>query len=256
MTRKYSRLFVFVSVTFIFGCGNKVSIAPDDSYLHEDISVFEDGVTHIFDEPSKVSKYITIADLKYPINAKIDPFKHLITLDYPVKMVSSLKLIGYHGYDAEENPFSEEHCKEIRKEVESGLYQFVRTNYYSTIAFEVPPFLNIGFFNKAAKAAIKAGEPGFSFSLNNSIDFMKSYMAFQWSDRSLAFQIGAIEEAHFNLGLNGRHTNDYNKELILTSGDILCDLASGDLKLTMMYVVKGLDKPLELSFGKLQLLPE
>ena len=204
-------------------------------------------------EPKEEDNTITLSTAKYQISIEVSSNGELRVLDYPIQMVSSLNIVEYKGYDNEVNPFSPSHCEKVKKRVKRGLNQIVRSNYHTKISFKIPSFLNHNFFNKVALAAKKSGYSAQSFHLTNSIELRKSTAVLKWHNESLAVQIGYTDflNNELNLGKRGFYVDENNKEMILTAGDILCDLALGNLKLTMNYPVKGSDMIIKLSFQKL-----
>src|SRR5690606_18671813 len=147
------------------------------------------------------------------------------------------KLISYEGQN-NSDPISKEQCEVIKSLANHGAKFLVRNGYYSHVAFEMPFFLTSEFIPSVLKAANEAGFP-FSFVeiSNPPVTILTDAAELRFRDDATSNILGDISELAEQLNLSRKGAEDGlgNRTTIVSSGDILCDLAHGQAEMIMTY---------------------
>jgi len=186
-------------------------------------------------------KTFTVQSGTIALTARIDSWGLVTILDYPTVWRGRAKLIRYDGQDASA-PFSKEHCEDIRSLAVHGQKLLVRNGYHSRVSFEMPFFLTSEFIPAVLKAANDADIP-FTFVevANPPITSFAGTIDFNLKNDSISGLLGDMPmvSEQLNLSRKGSEGNSGYKNVIVMSGDILCDLALNKAEMIISYPIKG-----------------
>lgn len=194
---------------------------------------------------------VEVAGMKFTVT--IDDIGNLTILDYPSSWHGSAKLVRFYGIASHE-PLSDDHCQRIRLQAASGIGGFlVRGPYHSDLVFDTPPFLSEQFMPAIRDAAKAAGLVYHTLYATNPIDTFNAKVEVTFTDKAISHFIGRYQELYnqINLGKRGSSHPLSGQKIIVTSGDIICDLISGDATMTMVYPIKNEDRVIRVSYSAL-----
>jgi hypothetical protein len=177
-----------------------------------------------------------------------------ITVDYPSKLHGFIKLLRFDGDIKQDTiPFSKNHCKEIHSMAKYGAGLLVRTAYRSVLSFEIPAMISSSFVTELTKKSRTLGYSTPEITIKNPLIYHGGVIRIILDENSIAQKIGNIKylEDQLNLSTNGTDIDSYHKKIIVTSGDIICDLAFGQAKIEISYPIKDEDKMVKVIFDKL-----
>lgn len=171
--------------------------------------------------------------------------------NYPTQWEGKGRITRFDGY-AEDSPFSDAHCKVIRAMNKFGGGKMARSAFRSLIKIEVPPFVSSRFDVAVADAARKSGIYGPIFSVKNSVQRWRGTQDLNFSETSISRLYGHLDDLkdQLNLAIKGNENKSGEYELIITSGDILCDLITGAATLTMHFPIQGEEKVIKVIYDK------
>lgn len=189
------------------------------------------------------------------LSATIDEIGTVTILNYPDHWEGEAALIRFDGTTTGEEPFSPRHCEHIRHTASvthSG--SFVRNGFHSLVSFEIPAFLSSEFMTVVREAAEAAGLNFSALYLKNPVDKINNHLDLTLSDTAISGllgNIGALKE-QVHLGRKGMEKGPLEKEVILYSADLICDLISGDAKITMTYPISGENRAIKVTYKMME----
>lgn len=185
------------------------------------------------------------------LSAQINSFGEAKILEYPAEWRSHANLARYDG--GAKSPFSKEHCQEIRKLAETGGGIFIRNSHHSLVEFLMPFFLTYEFSFAVVEAAEAAGLPTTNLEIVNPPQTIGSgTLELRFKDDAISPKSGDVEYLYEQLHFRYKGI-DKGARRILTvfSGDILCDLAEGNVEMIMTYPIKGEERTVKLIYDNL-----
>ncbi len=188
------------------------------------------------------------------ISATVDDMGNVNILNYPAEWQGKATLVRFDGQNIE-SPFSLSHCEEIRAVAASGVGNLlVRSGYHSKLIFERAPFMSYEFVEAIKGAAKKAGLNFPSYILKNSIDLLKNTAELSFNTAATSLIIGKIGELEqqLDLGRKGAFKGPLEQMVIVSSGDLMCDLISGNATLSITYPIQNEDRAIKISYEPLQ----
>lgn len=194
---------------------------------------------------------VEVAGMKFMVT--IDDIGNLTILDYPASWHGAAKLVRFDGFNSLD-PFSSELCKMVRGSAASGYGNMsVRSGFHSDLVFDTPPFLSEEFMPAIRDAAKAAGLVYHALYATNPIDTFNAKVEVTFTDKAISHFIGRYQELYnqINLGKRGSSHPLSGQKIIVTSGDIICDLISGDATMTMIYPIKNEDRVIRVSYSAL-----
>ncbi len=174
-------------------------------------------------------------------------------LDYPPEWRSKGFLIRYHGEEHTDSPFSQRHCEKIRQlAVQGDRDGSIRSEYGSTLSFNMPPFLANEFPRAIWESANAAGFKFTAIDFKNPVEDLPKVII-DFNDNSISRLIGytSVFEDQLNLNNNGIPKGS-RIELVIKSADIICDLIFGEAILSISYPIKGEDKAIKVIYDSLK----
>lgn len=127
--------------------------------------------------------------------------------------------------------------------------------YHSELIFEKPAFLSNELMEPVRDAAKAAGIPNYyGLYLTNPVDTIHGEIEVTFSDQAISHHIGSYQVLfdQINLSRNGIMTGPFEQMVIVTAGDIICDLISGDAKMAMIYRVPNEDRVIKVHYSPLE----
>jgi hypothetical protein len=190
----------------------------------------------------------------HSLSATVDKSGLVTILDYPSEWRGNLSLL--RGDDNNiPSAFSLMECEKIRKEAQSYfLPEIIRFHYRSRIRFEVPLFLSYGFLGIIRETLEKMGHHFPLLILKNPADTIFCESSLKLSDNAITKILGEpwMLEEELNLCRRGLLPSLYERDLIINSGDVLCDLIHGDAELVMTHKIKGEDRAIKIVYGPME----
>jgi hypothetical protein len=186
----------------------------------------------------------------YNFVGQVDDIGAVTILNYPDEWQGEITLIRFDDQNIQ-SPFSPDHCQSIRDKASNGGFEVgIRGSYRSRVSFEVAPFLSYDF-KKAIFEAIQAtGNPINAIFLRNPVNDLSGIAKLSITDGAISRLTGPLQtlEKQLSLSLNGLLIGPFEKHLIITSGDILCDFANKNATLEMTYTIDGDDKLIKVIY--------
>lgn len=232
---------------------SKYSIAPVETErktLENQVNIEDTGRSESQVTSEKQVKF-TIGSTE--ITGTVDAEGNLM-VHYPSNLRGNIQLLRYDGsLDDNIKPFSKEHCDSIRRMVNHGLGNFVRSGFQSLFKFEIPMYISSYFTHEIMKKSESLGFPAGNLSLKNPIDYSHGKINLIFLEGSISKTIGNIEflEEQLNLSHKGNEVDRFNKTLLILSRDIICDFATRQAKMEMIYPIKGHDGEIKVVFDSL-----
>lgn len=246
----------FLMMVVLAGCGTPPShtsqanarLTDTESATSQQNSVSNTFVTT---HPNPINFSIRYGGLK--LSAISDSAGNVTILDYPSEWHGRVTLTRFDG-NSDYPPFSKSHCEIIRSMAASGFGSMIRNAYRSLLIFEIPAFLSSEFIGAVQESALSDGIKLSIPVVKNAVDSMNSVIDLSLTDISIARTIAntSMLAEQLHLGYNGAEIDPFHKQVIVTSGDILCDLASGEAILTMTYPIVGESRTLRVIYGPLE----
>jgi hypothetical protein len=205
----------------------------------------------ITEEPAEKCFDVKVRDTT--LNACWNLREHINITNYPKEWRGQMSLIRFNGQIPKEAPFSEEHCQEIREQANNGLLALVRGGYYSLLMLDMPPFLSDEITSDLLNSAQAAGIRASFLTIVNAVKSTQSMVKIELTKKAITSSLGAISflETQLDVGRFGMGHDSSQKRLVVTSGDIICDLLSGDARLTMLYPVSGESRDIKVIYDPL-----
>lgn len=188
-------------------------------------------------------------------DAKWEGNGYVTILNYPLEWRGQASLTRFDG-NADEVPFSKDHCEVIRAMNKFGGGVMTRSAFHSLVKLEAPPFLSSGFLVAVADAARKSEIYAPILSLKNAVQRWQGTLDISFSEASISLIYGHIEglERQLNIAITGSENKFDEYELIITSGDILCDLVSGDAIMIMSFPIENENRVIKVIYQKLRVM--
>lgn len=185
------------------------------------------------------------------LTAAMDAVGDTKILDYPTEWRGQAKLIRYDGGAA--SPFSEEHCEEIRKLAEGGGGILIRNSHHSLAEFSMPFFLTCEFGSTVAEAAEAAGLPTNLYVTNPPQVAANGTLELRFKDDAISPKSGSVEYLFEQLHFRYKGIDEGDRRILTVfSGDILCDLAEGDVEMIMTYPIQDEEQVIKIIYDHLQ----
>jgi hypothetical protein len=244
----------FMSILCLAGCGknNGGNAEPIVENVH---ATHDSMVTNPADDPvDPESKIIDIKGRGMVLSAQLDSFGKLKILNYPSKWRGNAKLIHYDGNDS--SPFSKKHCKEIKGIAKMGGSDLVRNAHHSVVAFELPFFLTSELNSAALNAVTSSASSLTSFEITNPPRTIGAgVLDLRFKEDAISLITGQLENLYEQLNFRNRGYNDESgqRTMIVVSGDVLCDLAEGSLKMVMTYPIADEERAVEIIYDRLEI---
>ncbi len=184
----------------------------------------------------------------------IDEIGNLTVLNYPSSWQGKARIVRFGGSNAKK-PFSDEFCQIVRGSASSGYGKIlVRGAYHSELIFELLPFLSLDFMSAVREAARVAGIPNHYSPLIKPVEADRGELEVTFTDNAISHYIGRYQELFNQINLSRAGTSKGSSEhmVIVTSGDIICDLISGDATMTMIYPIRNDDRVIRVTYGPLE----
>lgn len=240
----------------ILGCGPSSSKPKSNLSLHVEDDASSPTKTSSEDASKDTRRSVLeIAFGGTKLLVAINAIGDVTILNYPNDWEGNAKLLRYEGQMPEEGAFSSNHCARIRN-IASNPYSksLVRNSFQSLISFEIPAFLSSHLLAKIRDTATAAGISFPAFHLKNPLDGIGK-LELTLSNKAISNLLGNIgvlkEQLH--LDQKGIETNGLEKEVTIYSGDIICDLISGDAEMSMTYPIKGEKRVLKVIYKPLKI---
>lgn len=204
-----------------------------------------------------------IFDIEYQgihLSAHVDEKGNVTILDWPTEWHIKGKIVRYADR-TKKTPFNKEECETIRIVAGNGFAKdLVLSGYHSELIFEMPFFLSVDFPFIVTEALKAAGYQFSSANIKNPIDDSFGSFSLTFNPEAISNIIGLtwLYRINYNLINRGHVKNPLERLIIMTEGDLICDLISGDAQITVIHNIEGEEKTLKLIYDPVEvaLAPE
>lgn len=189
------------------------------------------------------------------LRAAIDDKNEVTILNYPEELQGKIILKHFGSRVTDTTPFSEKHCQKIKGCSGVPLCRdLTRSAYYSMLWFEMPLFLDSGFRPAIFHAIKAAGIGAYFMDIKNPVESVYGELEINFSEDSISRIIGDLDLLSQQLNLASRGpAHDGWQKIIVVSGDLICDLVSGDAQMTMIYPFGDEGKTIKIHFDPVKI---
>lgn len=188
------------------------------------------------------------------MSATVDEIGNVTIQNYPSEWTGKLTLKRFDGQSGDKTPFSKGHCERLKTMIDYGQGLLVRTAYHSLLSFETPAFLSYDFMEAIRDSAKNAEIELSAFELLNRVDIRDGTLDLELDEFAISRLIGDIMplKEQLNLARKGNEKGPFEKDVIVNSGDILCDLAHGNARITMNYPIKSQKRYIKVIYDRME----
>lgn len=188
------------------------------------------------------------------LSASVNERGDVTILDWPTQWHIKGKIVRYANR-TDKTPFSEQKCESVRGIAENPLAKdLIQSGYHSEVIFEMPFFLSVDFPLIVREALKTAGYKFSSINIKNPIDDSYGYFDLTFKPEAISNILGLtwLYQINYNLINRGHVKNPLERLIIITEGDLICDLISGDARITVIHNIEGEDKILKLIYDPIE----
>jgi|GEM_PF-5656555 len=244
---------------------SSICCAPNESHFRDRDGknlALDSGVTYL----SSAESSNGVLDTKKPpqtcfdvkvrdttLNACLDSRGEVSVTNYPKEWHGRMSLVRYDGQSSAKSPFSKTHCQEIKMLAKHGMRLLVRGGFHALLMLDNPPFLADDIMSVILNSAQAAGIDSSFLTITNPVHSNRSVVALELTQRAISGALGELSaiETQLNIGKSGMGHDPSQKRLVVTSGDIICDLISGAGQLIILYPVPNENRTIKVIYDPL-----